>query len=104
MRCPSKMFKTLLGGGVVLFLGLTALGSAAFGGSIKETIEYVFTFPDPTGRNGAPDPAQWSADGNLTPQPLQGIGLGIADPDNASKLLFAHTPPLVGSDTAALRA
>lgn len=64
--------------GVLRLVGKGGLWLAAAHASstLRETVEYLFTYPDPTGRNGEPDPTVWSKDGTLTPQPVQGIGGG----------------------------
>ena len=56
--------------------------------AIRETFDYVFT--DPTTANGEPDPAVWASSGALVPRAIPGLGLLIADPDNAASLLYFH--------------
>ena len=62
-----------------------------------------YTFPDPNTTDGSPDPSVWGRDGTLTPAPDAALGLGVIDPDNASKLLFFASPGVLGSETATFR-
>jgi len=48
-----------------------------------------------------PDPAAWvmSAQGSVVQQPIEGYGLGMSDPGNASNLMYIHPAPFLGGDT-----
>lgn len=54
--------------------------------AVRETVDYVF--PDPNTALGEPDPSVWASSGGLSPMPVSGQGLQIADPDNAASLLY----------------
>ena len=47
-----------------LALGLACLSAhvAHASGPILEVADYTFVFPDPSGRNGQPDPAVWATE------------------------------------------
>lgn len=79
-----------------LFTTLFALAVALTGpglftqseAQVVETVDYVF--PDPNTPLGEPDPSVWASSGGLSPVPQFGVGLQIADPDNAASLLYFH--------------
>lgn len=79
--------------------------SAGVGVALAQTgpTRFAYTFPDPNTQDGSPDPSVWGRDGTLTPTPDAALGVGIIDPDNASKLLFFASPGVLGSETATFR-
>lgn len=112
-RTPSAWHGVSFAGVVTrLVLVLICAGfAAAAGAQTVESADYVFVFPDPTGRNGEPDPAVWmtSSTSNIDPIPVQGSGLAIVDPDNESSLVYFHPTALLGgasnaNNTATFRA
>lgn len=79
-------------------LVLPAVGRAQ-SGTVVDSADYVFVFPDPSGRNGEPDPTVWSRSGQLQPTPVQDVGLNIFDPDNISSLIYFHATSALSANT-----
>lgn len=61
--------------------------------TVLESLDYEFSF-------NLPDPAVWSVSqqGSVSQRSVEGLGLGMVDPDNSSYLLYTHPTPFLSGD------
>jgi hypothetical protein len=66
----------------------------ATGTTLLDSADYVFEYPN------LPDPTVWSVStqGGVAQQPVEGLGLAMVDPDNASTLVYVHPAPFLSGD------